>query len=141
MGKVNPDRLREVASEIRKAKKEIEGIASLSLEQFLADSKAINSVKYLLIVVTEGAIDICNHIAAKEGGRCPEDYADCFSVLREEGVIREELAAKLAQMAKFRNLLVHLYWKVDDSRVYRIARESLDDVDEFLKAVFHHFFG
>ncbi|HXL02441.1 MAG TPA: DUF86 domain-containing protein [Candidatus Atribacteria bacterium] len=31
----------------------------------------------------------------------------------------------LANMAKFRNLLVHLYWKVDDERLYQILQSQL----------------
>jgi uncharacterized protein YutE (UPF0331/DUF86 family) len=34
----------------------------------------------LLIVAAEAALDICNHLAAKKGGRGPEDYADCMAI-------------------------------------------------------------
>jgi len=32
-------------------------------------------------------------------------------------------------MAKFRNVLVHLYLEVDLQRVYRYLQENLDDLD------------
>ena len=32
-------------------------------------------------------------------------------------------------MAKFRNLIVHLYWKVDNKEVYNILKNNLDDFD------------
>lgn len=135
MGKINIDRIRELASEIRKALAELGEIAVLSEDAFLNDSRCINSVKYLLIVVTEGAIDICNHIAAKKGGRCPEDYGDCFMVLEEMRILDAALTERLMHMAKFRNLLVHLYWKVDNSRVHKIIKDDIRDIDGYLKAV------
>lgn len=38
-------------------------------------------------------------------------------------------------MARFRNLLVHLYWKVEDDEVWRIIREDIQDFDEYLRAI------
>ena len=37
-------------------------------EAFLAEPRSVNSAKYLLIVATEAALDICNHLAARRGG-------------------------------------------------------------------------
>ena len=34
-------------------------------------------------------------------------------------------------MARFRNRLVHLYWDVDDARVYQFLQEALGDVERF----------
>jgi Protein of unknown function DUF86 len=36
---------------------------------------------------------------------------------------------RLEKMAKFRNLIVHLYWKVDNAEVYNILKNNLDDFD------------
>jgi uncharacterized protein YutE (UPF0331/DUF86 family) len=35
-------------------------------------------------------------------------------------------------MARFRNVLVHMYAEVDDARVLRVLRESTPDLDEFV---------
>jgi len=76
-------------------------------------------------VVTEAAIDLCNHIVARQGGRAPQDYADCFAVLADLKVIKPDLAKRLKQMAHFRNLLVHLYWRVDNQRFIKSSRTTL----------------
>lgn len=96
---------------------ELENLGAVPAQEFLADRKAVNAAKYLLIVATEACIDICNHIVAKKGGRAPSDYADCFRVLQETGLLPAELEARLEAMARFRNMLVHLYWKVGDAEV------------------------
>ena len=41
----------------------------------------------------------------------------------------------LGQMARFRNLLVHLYWQVDNVRVWQVLRNNLGNLDAYLVAV------
>ncbi len=135
MADVNVDRLRELAGHLRDACRQLHELGKLGEAGFLSDAKAVNSAKYLLIVATEAALDICGHVAAKRGGRSPEDYADCMKILGELGVLEEDLKIRMGKMARFRNLLVHLYWKVEDREVYRIVRERLGDFDEYLGAV------
>jgi uncharacterized protein YutE (UPF0331/DUF86 family) len=135
---VNMERLRTLAGQLRSAVRELEEYRALDPGEFAADRKTVNSAKYLLIVATEAALDICNHLAARRGGRSPADYADCFVILAELGVIGDDLRTRLVRMARFRNLLVHLYWKVDDREVHRIIRENLSDLDDYLEAVGLH---
>jgi uncharacterized protein YutE (UPF0331/DUF86 family) len=132
---VNLDRLRELAGHLRNAVRELREIGQTPKEIFLKDSRLVNSAKYLLIVAAEAALDICNHLAARKGGRSPTDYADCIAILAEMGALDEELTQRLIRMARFRNLLVHLYWKVEDAEVYRIIREELDDFDRYLVSI------
>jgi uncharacterized protein YutE (UPF0331/DUF86 family) len=132
---VNLDRLRELAGHLRNATRELREVGQIPKEAFLKDSRLVNSAKYLLIVAAEAALDICNHLVARKGGRSPADYADCITVLAELGAIDEELERRLVRMARFRNLLVHLYWKVEDAEVYRVIREELGDLDRYLASI------
>lgn len=132
MREVNLDRVRELAGYVRDALRQLRELGDMPRDAFLTDTRTINAAKYLLIVATEAALDICNHLAARRGGRSPEDYADCFAVLHEIGVVDEDLRQRLTRMARFRNRLVHLYWKVDHAEVYRIIREEIHDLGEYL---------
>lgn len=135
MSEVNLDRLRDLAGHVRNACRQLQELGEQDDKAFLSDAKALNSAKYLLIVATEAALDICNHLAAKKGGRSPEDYADCMTVLGELGVLEPDLKVRMSKMARFRNLLVHLYWKVNDREVWRVIRENLTDFDLYLRAI------
>ena len=135
MSDLNLDRLRELAGHLRDAVRQLREVAVLPRDAFLADSRTVNSAKYLLIVATEAALDICNHLAARRGGRSPEDYADCMVVLAEIGAIDNDLRTRLVRMARFRNLLVHVYAKVDDGQVHRVLQEDLGDFDRYLQSV------
>ncbi len=50
-------------------------------------------------------------------------------------ILSPVLAAKLKLMAKFRNLLVHRYWTIDNARVYDIITQDISAVGEYVKEV------
>lgn len=135
MAEPNIDRLRLLAGELRGALAELNEFRAMSVESFVQDRRAVNSAKYLLIVATEAALDICNHLVSRRGQRSPADYADCIGILAEMGAIDPDLRGRLVKMARFRNLIVHLYWRVDDREVHRVIREDLSDLDRYLRAV------
>lgn len=135
MSEVNLDRLRELAGHLRDAVRQLRELGQPPRDLFVTDPRATNSAKYLLIVAAEAALDICNHLAARRSARSPEDYADCMAIMTEIGVIDHELGTRLMRMARFRNLLVHLYARVNDGEVYRVIREDLGDLERYLTSV------
>lgn len=135
MKDVDPIRIRDLLGNMAEAQRRLRELGRQSEADFLADFRNTESAKYLFIVATEAAIDLCNHIVARRGGRAPQDYADCFVVLAELDVVTPELVNRLKQMARFRNLIVHLYWRVDNARVYQIIQDNLDDLDMFRQQV------
>jgi uncharacterized protein YutE (UPF0331/DUF86 family) len=72
---------------------------------------------------------------ASERWRAPRDYRDVFSVLQENGVVTEDFARTLRQMAGVRNLLVHLYWEVDDAQIYDDMQNNLGDFDRYARCI------
>lgn len=128
-------RMRDLLGQINQARGRLDQLAAVSEEAFLGDFRHTESAKYLLVVAIESAIDICNHIVARRGGRAPQDYADCFTVLAELGWVTTGLAGRLQRMARFRNMLVHLYWQVDNRRVYQILQGDVGDLDTFVQEI------
>ena len=109
MPEYNSDRIKQIIGQINTSLKKLERIKDLKENYFLSNPEKVDSAKYNLIVVTEGVIDIGNHIIAKEKARVPVDYADTFDILVEIGLIPENLGENLKKMAKFRNLsLIHI---------------------------------
>ncbi|MDW8322214.1 MAG: DUF86 domain-containing protein [Armatimonadota bacterium] len=123
------------ATSLRQNVERIQRLALLPDEQFWSDELRIDSVKLHLIQAIEDAASICTHLIARIGGIAPSAYAECFASLHQRGIIDEALAQRLQAMARFRNLLVHRYWQIDDHQVLRIAREDIDDLYEFLQQV------
>jgi uncharacterized protein YutE (UPF0331/DUF86 family) len=128
----NPDKIAKLVSEMRKAINRLKALKTLDKKSFLSDPDKIGSVKYNFIIAIESAIDICNHIISQNGYRVPEDYADTFQVVGEQGAFDKDFTKGLKNMAKFRNRLIHLYWEVDDEQVYEFLQTHLDDFKIFL---------
>ena len=133
--KINIERIKQFAGEIKESLYILRGYIPKGKEEILKDSTILGSIKYNLIVAIQGCIDICNHIVAKKGGRAPQDYGDCFKLMAELGILEENITNQLVQMAKFRNLLIHLYWQIDNERIFEILIKNLDDIEHFLNGI------
>jgi len=42
----------------------------------------------------------------------------------------------MADMARFRNLLVHLYWGIDHAKVYQTMTERIETLESFSRAIY-----
>lgn len=113
----------------------LEEIKTISPDQFIESYKDVQAAKYSLLEIMEACIDIANYIISVKGFRRAEEYGEMFKVLKEEEVIGKELATKLEDMARFRNLLVHRYGEIDNRRVLEIIKHNLKDIEEFEKEI------
>jgi len=113
----------------------LEEIKNLSPDQFVESYRDIQAAKYSLLEIMEACVDIANYIISVKGFRRAEEYSEMFKVLKEEGVIAKELATKLEDMARFRNLLVHRYGEADNRRVLEIITHNLKDIEEFEREI------
>ncbi len=133
--KLNEDLIRERFHDIQQSLERLERIRTQPLDLFLSDQDTLDVACYRLLVAMEAALHICFHISAQELNRVPEEYAECFAILGEHGILPQDLSQDLQQMARFRNMLVHVYWKIDYDQVYRILQEHLDDLRAFVRAI------
>jgi len=129
---VDRDKVEGLIRHLRQYTGHLWDIAKLGRKEFLNDPMAIGSARYYLQASIESCIDIANHIIATEGLRAPKDYKDTFKVLNEAGIIPDDFTRTMRAMAGLRNLLVHLYWEVDDEMIYEGIRSELDDFETFV---------
>ena len=135
MTPINPETVTRLFFEMDQAIGKLRESSRLSQEIFLSDPKSYDSAKYNLIAAVESLIDICNHIIAQKRLGKPEDYGDVIRIIGKELSLDEEFVRRLEKMAKFRNLIVHLYWKVDNAEVYSILRNNLEDFEVIKRAL------
>ena len=135
MTRINYQVVRDRAREIRECIQKVQQYATVPDDEFFADERNLYSVEHLLLVAIEAAASLCNHILAKTASRAPVSYGECFEGLRLVHRLDDQLTARLVQMARFRNLLVHRYWDVDPGRVLTYARESQADFEAYLKTI------
>jgi uncharacterized protein YutE (UPF0331/DUF86 family) len=106
----------------------------IPFEKFAAEKDIQYMVCHAMLLAIQSSIDIATGMAVMKTPRRPDTYRETFHVLGKHGIIPEELAAGMATLAGFRNILVHEYTGLDTRRVYRILRENRATLDEFRDA-------
>jgi uncharacterized protein YutE (UPF0331/DUF86 family) len=118
--------LRKIA-ELEEYLEQIREFSSITAEQYAGDWKIQRIVERTLQMMIELCVDIANHIISDRRLRVPVTYADTFKVLSEAGLIDQNLYNTMEKMAKFRNIVVHNYDRIDQSIVVMILRKNLDN--------------
>lgn len=129
------DLVRNRCQEIIESVERLRRISVIPLDVFLENQDQRDIACYRLQIAIEAALSLCYHIAAKQLKQVPEEYAQCFILLEKDGIITTDLSGKLQKMARFRNLLVHMYWKIDYTAVYNIIENNTDDLEEFCRQI------
>ena len=132
---LDADVVRGRCGEIEQALDRLARIRAAGRDAFLGDADAKDIACYRLLLAIEAALALCYHVSARRLKRVPEDYAGCFGGLAAAGLISTELSVRLQQMARFRNLLVHVYWEIDYGRVFDLLEHDLEDLRSFSRAV------
>ena len=132
---LNEELIRSRCQEISESLIRLESIVKKTKESFLNDRDAQDIASYRLLVAIEAALNLCYHIAAKRLKKVPEDYSECFAILSEAGIIPIELSERLQKTARFRNLLVHMYWKIDYGIVFDIIKHDTKDLRRFSELI------
>jgi uncharacterized protein YutE (UPF0331/DUF86 family) len=132
---VDQDKIEGLIRLLRQYTTYLRQLASLTLDEFLKDPHAIGSARYYLTVAVEACLDIASHIIASEGMRAPRDYKDTFQVLNEADVLSDDLATTMQSLAGLRNLLVHVYWNVNDVMIHESLQSELNDFEAFVSCI------
>ena len=93
------------------------------------------TVERCLHLATETCLDVGQHIIADDGLRPAVDNKDVFNVLGECDILVPDQVGALTNMARFRNLIVHDYARVDNAIVYAILQHHLNDFTAFAESV------
>jgi len=117
--------------ELDEAVRDWERYRSITLEDLRTDRDKRNMVLHALLVSIQASIDIANHLVAASSSRRPETYRESFMILCDEGLIPEDLGTQLSDLAGFRNVLVHLYCRLNLDEVYGVLQDDLPVVNRY----------
>lgn len=131
---VDPQRLTRILTRVRQDLVTLRRYAQTDRDALRADEVRLGHLKYLFITLMEGCVDAAQHVCASDGLGPPDTNADAMVVLARNSLLADDLAATMADGVRFRNVLVHLYADVDDSRVVANL-DRLDEVEQFVAAL------
>ncbi len=122
-------------SELDEYNNQIKEYEKITVAQYSDDWKIPRIIERTLQMMVETCVDIASHIIADKGYRVPKSYSDTFKVLHEEKIVSSKLFNSLEKMAKFRNIVIHHYDKVDAKIVVGILKKDLQDFMGYRDAI------
>ena len=129
--KLDKERLEKYLDEIAAETIDIEKIISQK-NDLLQDPHILKSLKYSTIVIAEAIASTLQHILAKKYNIVIAGYMAAFSESKEYKVIQIELLTRLQPFFRFRNMLVHQYWRVNNKVFISNLRNGLNDFRIFV---------
>jgi uncharacterized protein YutE (UPF0331/DUF86 family) len=114
---------------------QIHEFSGTTVQDYIGDWKTQRIVERTLHMMIETCTDIAGHLVSDRGMRVPTGYADTFRVLMENKIISPELCGSMEKMAKFRNIVVHQYERVDAAIVIAILTRYLDDFERYKEKI------
>ncbi|MBI5242142.1 MAG: DUF86 domain-containing protein [Elusimicrobia bacterium] len=99
------------------------------------DRKTCLFLCYVMESSIQTALDMANHLIANLDMPRPSSYRETFAILGAHGWIRASLAAKLEELAAFRNILAHHYTDLDHAKMLPHVKKSWKTLREFVRVV------
>lgn len=111
--------------------RELHEVVAVGRAVYLSDWKAQRVAERTLQLAIEVCLDLAEHVIADHRLPVPDSAAGAFETLREARLVEAPLAGALVRMARFRNLLVHDYVRLDAEKVFDIATKDVADIERF----------
>lgn len=125
----------ERLSVIARAVHALQEVRQVPLEEFVQDYFLHSAAERSLQVAIQAALDIGNILLSHSTTDVPTEYAEIFPALAHIGVLPVEFAERLVTMARFRNVLVHMYADIDLDRLHAYLQTDIQDFTVFAQHV------
>lgn len=113
---------------------EIEGLPLDDYDLFFSDNRNVWTAESCLRRALEALLDLGRHILAKGFAIGTTEYKEIATRSQEAGILSQEEAILLRQLAGYRNRMVHFYHEVQPDELFEICANNLDDVTGVAKA-------
>ena len=129
------ERIKDKLSELKVYIMELDEDIPEDEEEYIEERVPRRACERTFQLACEDVLDICNLIIAGKALGLPKDNRDAIRKLSDNKIIPMKLSARLEDMVSFRNLLIHRYGKVDDSRAYHYLKEEIADISDFILTI------
>ena len=122
-------------SNVRKYLSILDDYKSSKQGDLASDMTLRGAVERYLYLAVQATIDLAEAIISYRELRRPSTFAESFEILKDNGLISEEIEQNMVQMARFRNRIAHDYGDIDYKIVHDILINRLQDIEEFLDEI------
>ena len=114
---------------------ELKTLEVFSLDEILEDLFKYRTAERLLELIIQASLDINRHLLKEIHQLEPQTNADVFLTSIEVGILSEAMGLKLSEAAKLRNVLAHLYDKIDPRKVVVNIARVLQDFPAYIDQI------
>jgi uncharacterized protein YutE (UPF0331/DUF86 family) len=128
----------EIAIRLEKLKSNLKILRKLKKfrkDEILKDDFMRGALERYMQLSAEISMDVGEIIISEEELEAPFFHREIFEILGKEEILSKELASTFSEIAKFRNVLVHDYMKIDFDKMYSYLQNDLGDFEKFIKAI------
>ncbi|MDO8836908.1 MAG: DUF86 domain-containing protein [Vicinamibacterales bacterium] len=104
-------------------------------EKMVSDVREERFIEHTLQLAIQAALDVASHIVSDRRLGEPRSNRELFLLLERDGWLPSDMRVRLADMAGFRNILVHGYDDVDLSVVEDVVTTRLVDLEGFVASI------
>lgn len=125
------EKILEILKNLEVALKELKKRQHIQLPEYIKNRELQDIIEREFERAISDCIDIGARIISEQGFESPDTYAEIFEILYKEKVIDYQLSEIMKELAGFRNVLVHIYRKIDHKEVLRHLKENLEFIEKF----------
>lgn len=114
---------------------ELSEYGAIALEDYRTLRERQLALEMLIQLIAQAGIDINYQILKRLDVESPNNARNAIFQIIELGILEEDLAVQLAESIKLRNLLVHLYKKIDPDIVHSPIAKILRDYPLYQRAI------
>jgi len=128
-----------IKGKITRIDKELSYLADFkdfTFDELAKDYLMHHATERLIEVIVNFAIDINQHIIANSVKKdLPFDFKESFLILSDIGVYPKGFANQIGQSAGLRNILVHDYARLDETKFYNSIKDCLGDYTAYCRYI------
>lgn len=111
----------------------------LTFDEVAKDYGTHKIVERIIEVIVNEAIDINQHLIVELGkGKLPFDYKESFLLLADLGVLPKKFTKQIADSVGLRNILVHMYRKLDEKIFYISIKKCLSQYTRYCRYILEY---
>ena len=109
----------------------LDTLSSLSRDEFMADFRNLDATVRRLQTSIEALVDISRYVIRSLGLPSADSYREVPTVLADAGYLDQTSTGIYDKMVRFRNLVVHHYYRVNPEEICNILAENLPDLQNW----------
>lgn len=104
----------------------------MSEDEFIQDSRNIDSAEHRIQTSVQALLDLSAHLIARLSLKTPRSNREIVELLKGNNLISQENAGKFIDLIFYRNKLVHNYNKIDLNLLYQNLKNYIHDIKTFI---------